>query len=250
MRECAELAQIRSDIERMPMGYESLVDHAGGARGGREGREAGCQRRGARGAEARRDELGAATEEGVRDRDRHLCPLPGTAAGDREHRGAGGDRAHPGASGAGLRRGRAGARADRRAGATAAGQVAVTLSGGASALDPETDQRRGSGSGAGPIAPGEGQAGKEGDSRGVAGRINRPRGLIGPRRRRASIPIEPLRSGRARCVAVRRAFESTIRGSTSCARPTSTSPVSRSRVSTSTSTTASTRTRRAASPSA
>ena len=61
------------------------------------------------------------------------------------------------------------------------------------------------------ITLGAGQAGKEGDSRGVAGRINRPRGLIGPRRRRASIPIEPLRSGRARCVAVRRAFESTIR---------------------------------------
>jgi ABC-type bacteriocin/lantibiotic exporter with double-glycine peptidase domain len=29
MRECAELAQIRSDIERMPMGYESLVGGLG-----------------------------------------------------------------------------------------------------------------------------------------------------------------------------------------------------------------------------
>ncbi len=72
-------------------------------------------------AAPRCDALGAASEAGVRDRDRHLRPLPGKATRDR---------AHPRASGARMRGGRIGVRADRRAGATAAGRAAVTLSGG------------------------------------------------------------------------------------------------------------------------
>jgi len=43
------------------------------------------------------------------------------------------------------------------------------------------------------------------------GRMLQRRGLIGPLRRRASIPVEPLRSGRAQFVAASRAYESNLR---------------------------------------
>jgi hypothetical protein len=64
-----------------------------------------------------------------------------------------------------MRGGCACARADRRAGATAAGQAGVRLTRGSSAPDPEADLHRRSGSGAGPIVLGAGQGGKDGDSR-------------------------------------------------------------------------------------
>ncbi len=97
----------------------------GGAGRGREEQQA--VRRGGDCAEACRDELGAAAEPGVRDRDRDLCPLPGSAACDRKHRGAGGDRAHSRALGTIHGHVRAEALADGRAGATAGGQPAVRL---------------------------------------------------------------------------------------------------------------------------
>jgi hypothetical protein len=51
---------------------------------------------------------------------------------------------------------------------------------------------------------------------GPAGRIDPARGLIGPRRRRASIPAYRLRSVRARFVTASKAFGSTIREGVRC----------------------------------
>jgi hypothetical protein len=56
---------------------------------GRMPERRGLIERDAEGAWLGGETLGAASEGGVRDRDRDLCPLKGSAACDREHRGAG-----------------------------------------------------------------------------------------------------------------------------------------------------------------
>jgi hypothetical protein len=98
------------------------------------------------------------------------------------------------------------------AGATEAGQAAVTPARRASVWDLGAGLRRRGGSGVGPVALDQRRAGKEGGDSGalpaVSARVVGESGRVG---RRASIPVEPLRSGRARLVAGSRVFESTIR---------------------------------------
>jgi len=105
----------------------------------------------------RDDELGAAPEAGVQDRDPGLYPLSCTAAGDREHRRARGDRAHPGQSGSHLRY--AGARAGTGAigcmGTATAEHAALTAATVRRSPAREEHLRRPHGRGAGHVAPGE-----------------------------------------------------------------------------------------------
>ena len=99
----------------------------------------------------------------VRDRDRHLRPLAGKAAGDRESRGAGGDRADPGASGSGCWRAGTGTCAHCGAGAAAAGQAcaaeAAAGRGQSRSISDGPGKTGGFGCAAGRIGPGRGRIG-------------------------------------------------------------------------------------------